>query len=66
MAFFFPLNKLAHDPYDVATWHLFLLLTQWCFVLPPRGKAIGHKKTRIQFKHFLMNDLKDLHEGFFL
>jgi hypothetical protein len=26
MAFCFPLDKLAQDPYDVATWHLFLLL----------------------------------------
>jgi hypothetical protein len=24
MAFRFPLDKLAQDPYDVATWHLLL------------------------------------------
>ncbi len=46
VAFHFPLDKLAHDPYDVATWHLLLLLAQWCFVLPSHGKAIRHKETQ--------------------
>ncbi len=26
MAFRFPFDKLAQDPYDVTIWHLFLLL----------------------------------------
>jgi hypothetical protein len=32
--FFFPLDRLAHDPYDVVGWHLFLMLPQWCLALP--------------------------------
>jgi hypothetical protein len=52
VAFCFPLDKLTHDPYNVVTWHLLLLLPQWCLVLPPRGRAIRHRETQIQFKHF--------------
>jgi hypothetical protein len=43
-AFCFALGKLTQDPYDVATWHLLLLLPQWCFDLPPNGRAIKHKE----------------------
>jgi hypothetical protein len=28
----------------VATWHSFLLLLQWCFVLPLQARANGHKE----------------------
>ncbi len=66
MAFCFPLDKLTLDLYDVVTWHLFLLLTQWCFVLPFCGKAIRHREMQSRFKHYLANDLKNLHERFFL
>jgi hypothetical protein len=31
----------------VATWHLLLLLPQWCFALPPRGGATSYTKTHI-------------------
>jgi hypothetical protein len=47
VAFNFPLDKLAQDPYDVDAWHLLLLLSQWCFVLPLYGKATWHKEMRI-------------------
>ncbi len=56
MASCFPLDKLAQDPYDVAAWHLLLLLSQWCPILPPRRRAIGHRETQIQFKHFIVDD----------
>jgi hypothetical protein len=42
--FHFPLNKLTQDSYDVATWHLFILLFQWCLDLPPRDEAMGHRE----------------------
>jgi hypothetical protein len=29
----------------VVAWHLFLLLPQWCFVLPLHGEATRHKET---------------------
>jgi hypothetical protein len=45
MTFHFKLDKLAQDPYDVATQYLFLLVPQWCFVLPPHGKAMRHRET---------------------
>jgi hypothetical protein len=60
VAFHFPLDKLTQDPYDVAAWHLFLLLFQWCFILPPHGGATGHREMQIQLKHFLVNDWKNL------
>jgi len=60
MTFHFPLDKLAQDPYNVTTWHLFILLFQWCFALPPHGEAIGHKETQIQFKYFLIGDWENL------
>jgi hypothetical protein len=44
--FCFPLNKLAHDPYDVAARHLFLLLPQWCLILSLRRGAIGHREMK--------------------
>ncbi len=66
MAFCFPLDKLAQGPYDVATWHLLLLLPQWCFVLPLHGKAIGHNEMQIQLKCFLASGWKNLHEFIFL
>jgi hypothetical protein len=40
MAFCFPFDKSAQDPYDVTTWHLFLLLPEWCLVLPFRKRAM--------------------------
>jgi hypothetical protein len=49
VAFHFP-----WDSYDVAPWHLFLLLPQWCFVLHPCGGATMHnRETQIWFKCFL-------------
>jgi hypothetical protein len=56
MAFCFPLDKLAYDLYNVATWHLPLLLPQWCLVLPPRGGVTSYRETHIQFKCFLASD----------
>jgi hypothetical protein len=54
VAFCFPLDKLAQDFYDVVACYLaFLLLPQWCFVLPLYGGAKGHKEMRVQFKRFL-------------
>jgi len=44
MAFRLPLNKLTQDPSDVGAWPLILLLPQWCLVLPPHGKATGHRE----------------------
>ncbi len=44
----FPLDKLVQDPMDNATWHLFLLFSQWCFVFAPtRGahEAQGDPRT---------------------
>ncbi len=61
MAFRFLLYKLTQDPYDVATWQLFLLLPQGCLVLPPCGKVIKHKEMRVQFKHFLIGKWENLH-----
>ncbi len=31
--FLIPLDRLTHDPSDVANWHLFLLFPQWCILL---------------------------------
>ncbi len=53
MALCFPLNKLAHDPYDVTTWHLFFLLPKWCFILPLWRHATKHEETNIQLKCYL-------------
>jgi hypothetical protein len=44
MAFCFSLDKLAHDPYDVAAWYLFFLLPEWCLVLLAHGMASRHKE----------------------
>jgi hypothetical protein len=68
VAFHFPLDKLAQDPYDVATRHWLQLLSQWCFALPPCGMATWHKETRIGLKCFLVGDwenlLKEIFNGF--
>ncbi len=64
MAFHFPLDKLAQDPYNVATWHLVLLLPQWCLVLPPHGGATSHRKMWIQLKHFLADNWENLQKFF--
>jgi hypothetical protein len=66
MAFHFPLDKLAQDPYDVTTWHLLFLLPQLCFVLPLRGKATRHRETQILLKRFLTSDREILQEEFSL
>jgi hypothetical protein len=60
VAIHFPLDKLAQYPYDVAAWHLLLLLPQWCFVLPPHGEAVGHREMQIQLKCFLAIDWVNL------
>jgi hypothetical protein len=60
VAFHFPLDKLPHDPDDVATWHLLLLSPQSCFILPPCGKGTQHKEIWAQFKHFLTCDWENL------
>jgi hypothetical protein len=60
VAFHFPLDKLGQDLYNVATWHLHLMLPHWCFVLPPHAEAIGHNEMQIRFKHFLTNDWENL------
>jgi len=52
VAIHFPLDKLAQYPYDVAAWHLLLLLPQWCFVLPPHGKAVGIGKCKFNLSVF--------------
>jgi hypothetical protein len=44
------------DPYDVVVWHLFFLLPQWCFILPPHGGVAGHRETQIRLKCFLVGD----------
>jgi hypothetical protein len=56
MTFRFPLDKLTQNPYDVAAWHLLLLLPKWCLALPPGEGAIRHRETRIQLKHFLASN----------
>jgi hypothetical protein len=56
MTFRFPLDKLVQDSYNVVAWHLFFLLPQWCFVLPPHGGATGHKETHILPKCFIAID----------
>jgi len=66
MTFCFPLDKLVQYPYNVPTWHLLLLLPQWCFTLLPHGQAIKHKETRIRLKHFLTNQWENLQDEFFL
>jgi hypothetical protein len=66
MAFRFPLDKLMQDSYNVATWHLLLLLPQWCFVLPLCGAATRHREIWIQLKHFIVRDWENLQEEFFL
>jgi len=56
VAFRIPLDKLAQDPYNVATWHLFLLLLQWCFILPCYGEVTRHKEmdwTQMLFSRWL-------------
>ncbi len=65
MAFFFPLDKLTHDPNDVAIWPLFLLLSQWCFVLPFHGRATWHKETWVQLECFQTSDWENLQDEFF-
>jgi hypothetical protein len=59
-------DKLAQDPYDVVVWHLFLLLSQWCLVLPPRGGAVKYRETWIWFKYFLVGHWENLQKEFFL
>ncbi len=44
----------------MATWHLFILLSQWCFVLPPCDGVMGHRKMQIQLKCFLACDWVNL------
>jgi hypothetical protein len=52
MTFCFLLDKLAQNPYDVLVWHLFFLLSQWCFALAFFVEATRHKERQIQLKHF--------------
>jgi hypothetical protein len=66
MAFHFPLDKLMQDLYNVVVWYLFLLLPQWCLVLPPQDGVIGHKKTQFWLKHFLVSNWEKLQKEFFL
>jgi hypothetical protein len=54
--FHFPLDNLAHDPYNMVVWHLLLLLPQWCLILPLHGGATGHREMQIQLRHFLTCD----------
>jgi hypothetical protein len=66
MAFCCLFNKLAHDPYDVVTWCLLLLLPQWCLVLCLEKGGINHRETKIQFKKILVGDGENLEDEFFL
>ncbi len=60
MAFCFSLDKLAHDPYDVAAWYLFFLLPEWCLVLLAHGMASRHKEMWIQLKCFQPSNWENL------
>jgi hypothetical protein len=66
MTFCFPLYKLAHDPYNVVIWFLFLLLPQWYLALRPCGETTGHREMRIWVKHFLAGEGENLQEEFVL
>jgi hypothetical protein len=50
--FHFPLNKLAQNRYDVACWHLFFMLPQWCLVLSPQGGPLNIGKCGFDSKKF--------------
>ncbi len=52
VAFHFPLNKLAQNRYDVACWHLFFMLPQWCLVLSPQGGPLNIGKCGFDSKKF--------------
>jgi hypothetical protein len=56
VAFCFPLNKLVQDPYNVVVWHLFLLLPQWCLILPLHVEVMRHKEMHIPLKCFLTSN----------
>ncbi len=45
---------------------MIFLLPQWCFVLPPYGRAMGHREMWIQLKCFLVSDYENLQEKIFL
>jgi hypothetical protein len=68
VAFCFPFDKLAHDLYDVVTWHSLLLLPECCLVLSLcrvcRG-ATRHREMRIQHKCILLSNWENLKEEFF-
>jgi hypothetical protein len=35
LSFWLPFDRLACDPFNVASWHLQLIFLQWCIFLPP-------------------------------
>jgi hypothetical protein len=51
--------------YNVVAWHLFFMLPQWCFALPPCGEATWHKEMWIRLKHFLASEWENLWKEFF-
>jgi hypothetical protein len=44
----------------VPTWHLFFLLPQCFFDLPPRDETTWHKEMHIQLKHFLTSNWENM------
>jgi hypothetical protein len=55
LTFKFPLNYIAQNLSDVATWHLFLLFPHWCLLLPIRRGHVGHnEKVGLGYEGFFL------------
>lgn len=48
--FHLPFDHLAHDPFDVMTWHLYYCSLSAVIIFPPYGGLIGHKETMVRFR----------------
>jgi hypothetical protein len=54
------IKHLAHDMFNIATWHLLLLFCHYCLFLPSHGGSLRHKETKVCIRWFLSSDWVEL------
>lgn len=60
LSFWLPFDRLAHDPFNVASWHLLLIFLQWCIFLPLHGGAIDHRDIRTCLWLYLRHNWEEI------
>jgi hypothetical protein len=57
-----PLTHFIIDPFDITTWHAFLLFRSWCLSFSPHGDEKGHQETRAYLHQYMVGDWETLQE----